>query len=56
MSIFETYLQIGFHHILDWEAYDHMLFLLALCAVYQLKQWRNLLVLVTAFTLGHSLS
>ncbi|MEL6590688.1 MAG: HupE/UreJ family protein [Bacteroidota bacterium] len=56
MSIFETYLQIGFHHILDWEAYDHMLFLLALCAVYQLKQWRNILVLVTAFTIGHSIS
>lgn len=56
MSTFETYLQIGFHHILDWEAYDHMLFLLALCAVYQLKQWRNILVLITAFTIGHSIS
>ncbi|MFK7920737.1 MAG: HupE/UreJ family protein [Bacteroidia bacterium] len=56
MSTFETYLQIGFLHILDWGAYDHMLFLLALCAVYQLKQWRNLLVLITAFTIGHSVS
>ncbi len=56
MSIFQTYLQIGFQHILDWNAYDHMLFLLALCAVYQMKQWRNLLVLVTAFTIGHCIS
>lgn len=56
MSTFETYLTVGFNHILDFGAYDHMLFLLALCAVYQLHQWKDILVLVTAFTIGHSIS
>ena len=51
-----TYLQLGFEHITDLHGYDHMLFLLALCAAYQYFEWKKILVLVTAFTLGHSIT
>lgn len=54
--MFNTYLQLGFEHIADPNAYDHILFLVALCAIYQLQAWRQVLVLVTAFTLGHSIT
>lgn len=56
MSDFAVYLELGFTHITDLAGYDHMLFLLALCAAYQLPQWRQVLLLVTAFTFGHSAS
>ncbi|RIK56650.1 HupE / UreJ protein [candidate division KSB1 bacterium] len=56
MSEFQTYLTLGFEHISDLGAYDHLLFIVALCAVYSWQQWRTLAILVTAFTLGHSLS
>jgi hypothetical protein len=46
----------GILHITDIEGYDHMLFLLAMCAPFSLAQWKPVLWLVTAFTLGHSLS
>lgn len=47
---------IGLQHIADWQGYDHMLFLLALCCVYTISQWKPLLLLITAFTIGHSLT
>lgn len=50
------YVQLGFKHISDLGGYDHILFLVALCAVYKVEQWRNLLILVTAFTVGHSVT
>ena len=56
MSSFQTYLKLGFTHISDLNGYDHILFLIALCAVYLVSQWRTILILVTAFTIGHSLS
>jgi hypothetical protein len=56
MSDFGLYLQLGFEHITDLEGFDHMLFLLALCAAYTLRDLKRVLVLVTAFTLGHSLT
>ena len=56
MGGFSFYFWFGFDHILDIAGYDHMLFLIALCAVYTLDQWRQILVLVTAFTIGHSLT
>lgn len=56
MSQFQVYLQLGFEHILDMQGYDHILFIVALCAVYRANQWRQVLILVTAFTLGHSLT
>lgn len=51
--MFSTYLELGFTHILDIEGYDHILFIIALCAVYKTHQWKQILVLVTAFTIGH---
>ena len=50
------YVQLGIDHITDIAGFDHLLFLIALCAVYKIEQWRNLLVLVTAFTVGHSVT
>ena len=50
------YLKLGFEHIADIAAYDHILFLVALCAVYKSQEWRTILWLVTAFTLGHCIT
>ncbi|QIX62222.1 HupE/UreJ family protein [Hymenobacter sp. BT18] len=55
-STFTTYLQLGFFHIFNLQAYDHLVFLLALCAPYVLQDWRRVVALVTSFTLGHSLT
>jgi len=52
----EAYIQLGFDHILDPEGYDHILFVVALCAIYLLRDWKKVLILVTAFTIGHSLT
>jgi len=46
----------GMKHITDFNGYDHLVFLLALCAVYDFSQWKRVLILVTAFTIGHSLT
>ena len=54
--MFKVYLELGFDHLVDINAYDHMLFLVALCAIYRLSEWRKVLILVTAFTIGHSLT
>jgi len=54
--MFKVYLELGFKHILDLNAYDHILFVIVLCAVYNWKDWKKLLVLVTAFTIGHSIT
>ena len=56
MSLFELYFKLGLDHIADLKGYDHILFILTLCVVYSLKEWKRVLVLVTAFTLGHSLT
>ncbi|MBO0357682.1 HupE/UreJ family protein [Hymenobacter sp. BT186] len=56
MSVFQTYLQLGFYHIFNLRAYDHIVFLLALCAPYVLADWRRVVALVTSFTVGHSLT
>ncbi len=56
MSEFQAYLQLGFEHITDPQGYDHILFIVALCAIYTLRDWRKVLILVTAFTIGHSLT
>ncbi|MBX2818399.1 MAG: HupE/UreJ family protein [Rhodothermaceae bacterium] len=55
-SPFFVFLRLGFDHISDISGYDHMLFITALCAIYYIKQWKQLLVLVTAFTIGHSIT
>ncbi len=54
--MFRTYLALGFQHIADLSGYDHILFLIALCAIYSLQEWKKVALLVTAFTLGHSLT
>lgn len=58
MLPFDLYLQMGFDHIVsgNLKGIDHIMFLVALCAVYRTAQWRNVLVLVTAFTIGHSVT
>ena len=48
------YFDLGWHHIMAWDALDHLLFVLALSAVYLVNDWKKILVLVTAFTFGHS--
>ncbi len=52
----KVYVNLGFHHILDPGGIDHILFVIALCAIFSIYEWRKVLVLVTAFTLGHSLT
>ncbi len=54
--MFELYFKLGIHHILDINSYDHILFLICLTAVYLLHQWKQILVLITAFTIGHTTS
>ena len=56
MSEFWIYFNIGLKHVLDVFAYDHILFLLALTVPYDLKDWKRILLLVSLFTLGHSLA
>jgi len=56
MHSMDMYINFGFQHISDLAGYDHILFLLALCAVYSIDQWRRLFILVTAFTVGHSIT
>lgn len=54
--MFISYLELGLEHILDVKAYDHVLFVIVLCVAYQIVEWKKILILITAFTLGHSLS
>ena len=56
MNDFEFYLAAGWHHIISWDALDHILFIVALAAIYLAQNWKQVLVLVTAFTIGHSLT
>lgn len=51
-----VYLHLGLTHIADFAAYDHIVFLLALSAIYTFADWRRVVWLVTAFTVGHSLT
>ena len=56
MHPFQFYLKLGFDHISNLAGYDHILFLIVLCAIYRIEQWRKILYLVTAFTIGHSVT
>ncbi len=56
MNDFGLYFAEGYQHIADWQGIDHILFVMALCLRYQFTDWRKILVLVTAFTIGHSLT
>lgn len=46
----------GWKHIISLDALDHQLFILVLAAIYTLKEWKQVLILVTAFTIGHSIT
>lgn len=50
------YGRLGFKHIIDLEGVDHILFVLALTLRYVWSDWKKILVLVTSFTIGHSLT
>jgi len=55
MSEFQLYFGLGKDHILDYvNGYDHILFVIVLCALYVSRDWKKVLILVTAFTIGHS--
>ena len=56
MNDFAFYFTLGWRHIISLEASDHILFIVALAAVYLLKDVKQLLVLITAFTIGHSMT
>ena len=56
MQDFGFYFGLGWEHIISKDALDHQLFIAALAAIYLLKDWKRVLILVTAFTIGHSLT
>ncbi|HEY5405443.1 MAG TPA: HupE/UreJ family protein [Ginsengibacter sp.] len=56
MNTFTFYFSIGWEHIINAEALDHIFFIAALAAIYMLKDWRQVLILVTAFTIGHTIT
>ena len=56
MSSFGSFLQLGLHHILTFGAADHLLFLATLVVAHEFGKWRPLLILITAFTVGNSLT
>ena len=56
MSDLATFIELGFRHIVDLKGADHILFLLALAAIYRFRDWRECLWVATAFTVGHSLT
>jgi cytochrome bd-type quinol oxidase subunit 2 len=56
MQDFWLYFNLGREHIADLAGYDHILFVTALCLRYVIRDWRKILILVTAFTIGHSIT
>ena len=56
MNEFWIYFQIGLKHVLDPNAYDHILFLMALAVPYAFKDWKRVVLLVSLFTLGHTMA
>lgn len=56
MNDFAFFFDLGWQHIISADALDHQLFILALAAIYLVNDWKKVLILVTAFTIGHSLT
>ena len=56
MQDFGLYFSLGREHIADLSGYDHILFVTALCLRYLAQDWKKILILVTAFTVGHSIT
>lgn len=56
MAEFWIFFQLGLRHVLDINGYDHILFLVALTAPFLFKDWKQILLLVTVFTVGHTVA
>ncbi len=56
MNEFGLWFSTGLQHILDWAGYDHILYIISLCVLFSVNEWKKLFILVTAFTIGHSLT
>ena len=56
MQDFWIFFKIGINHVLDFNGYDHILFLIALTVPYTAKEWQRILILVSIFTVGHTLA
>ncbi|QSE98169.1 HupE/UreJ family protein [Fulvivirga lutea] len=56
MEEFLLYMTLGREHILDWNGIDHVLFIIAISGLFSFIEWKKVVFLVTAFTLGHSVS
>ena len=56
MGQFELYFRLGLNHILDLAGFDHILFVVVLCSLYSISDWKRIIILVTAFTIGHSVT
>ena len=56
MGEFGLYMQLGWQHISDLEGIDHILFIIVLCSIYSWEDWKQVILLVTAFTIGHSIT
>ena len=56
LDSFLKFLELGLYHIVNFKSYDHILFLVILTIPYLFKDWKRLLLLVSSFTLGHTLS
>lgn len=54
MNNLSSFFVNGWNHIVDINAYDHLLFVMTLCAAFKLNQWKQILIIITAFTIGHS--
>ena len=56
MDNFKLFVELAFKHVLDWQAYDHILFFIVLTVVYKFSDWKKALLLITFFTIGHTLT
>jgi hypothetical protein len=56
MNDFSLWFSSGLHHILDWQGYDHLLFVTLLVLAHDPSQWKKLLLLITGFTTGHCIT
>jgi hypothetical protein len=56
MGDFSFYFGLGWQHIISPDALDHILFIIVLAAIYMIDEWKQVIILVTAFTIGHSLT
>ncbi len=54
MNDFVLFLKLAINHVLNWNAYDHILFFIVLAVIYQFKDWKKALWLITLFTIGHT--